>query len=40
MSWGKVDAIDANEDSQLVAAFLAARAEAGVKEAGSAPIIS
>ena len=40
MRWGKAVAIDANEDSQAVAAMLAARAEAGLTEAAQPPITS
>jgi ketosteroid isomerase-like protein len=40
MRWGKVTAIDANEDSQAVAEFLHQLAEAGVTEAAADPITS
>jgi ketosteroid isomerase-like protein len=40
MRWGKVSEIDANEDSQLVAAGLQIWAAHGVKEALSEPILS
>ncbi len=40
MRWGKVMAIDANEDSQAVAESLKLRAAHGVEEAMAAPIVS
>ena len=40
MRWGKVFAIDANEDSQVVAENLALLAAHGVKEASAPPIVS
>ena len=40
MRWGKVFDIDANEDSQLVAASLQIWAAHGVNEALAAPILS
>lgn len=40
MRWGKVTAIDANEDSQAVAEALRQRAEAGMAEAAAPPIVS
>jgi ketosteroid isomerase-like protein len=40
MRWGKVTAIDANEDSQAVAVLLAQLVEAGVTEAAARPISS
>jgi ketosteroid isomerase-like protein len=40
MRWGKIVAIDANEDSQAVAAALRMRADFGVEEAAAAPIVS
>jgi ketosteroid isomerase-like protein len=40
MRWGKIDEIDANEDSQAVAAALKMRAALGVEEASAAPIVS
>ena len=40
MRWGKVFDIDANEDSQLVAASLQIWAEYGVNEALADPILS
>ena len=40
MKWGKVVAIDANEDSQAVAENLARLAAMGIAEAGAAPITS
>lgn len=40
MKWGKVIAIDANEDSQMVERFLRCRVEDGCEEAGMAPIVS
>jgi hypothetical protein len=40
MRWGKVHEIDANEDSQLVAAGLQIWAKHGVQEALAEPILS
>jgi hypothetical protein len=40
MRWGKVFDIDANEDSQLVAASLQIWAGSGVNEALADPILS
>jgi hypothetical protein len=40
MRWGEVFDIDANEDSQLVAASLQIWAAHGVNEALAAPILS
>ena len=40
MRWGKVFAIDANEDSQVVAENLVLLAAHGVKEASAPPIVS
>ncbi|HLI77262.1 MAG TPA: nuclear transport factor 2 family protein [Acidobacteriaceae bacterium] len=40
MRWGKVVAIDANEDSQAVAESLQLRLAYGIAEAGAAPIVS
>ena len=40
MRWGKVFAIDANEDSQAVAESLKMRAAYGVEEAAAPPIVS
>jgi hypothetical protein len=40
MRWGKVTDIDANEDSQLVAASLQIIAAHGVEEALAAPILN
>lgn len=40
MKWGKVVAIDANEDSQAVAENLARLVAMGIAEAGAAPITS
>lgn len=40
MRWGKVTAIDANEDSQAVAEALQLRAAAGMAEAAAPPIVS
>jgi ketosteroid isomerase-like protein len=40
MRWGKVDAIDANEDSQAVVENLALLAAHGVAEATAPPIVS
>jgi len=40
LRWGKVTAIDANEDSQAVAELMAALAATGVDEATAAPILS
>lgn len=40
MSWGKAYEIDANEDSQAVAALMKAKAEAGIAEASAPPITS
>ncbi len=40
MRWGKIVAIDANEDSQAVADSLRMRAAAGIEEASAAPIVS
>ncbi|WP_326556831.1 nuclear transport factor 2 family protein [Micromonospora sp. NBC_01796] len=40
MKWGKIVSIDANEDSQLVAAALRVFAAQGVTEASAEPIVS
>jgi len=40
LRWGKVTAIDANEDSQLVTEQMAALAAAGIEEAAAGPIES
>ena len=40
MRWGKIVEIDANEDSQAVAGWLALQASRGVAEASAAPIVS
>jgi len=40
LKWAKVVAIDANEDSQVVAKFLRARFEQGCTEAGERAITS
>jgi ketosteroid isomerase-like protein len=40
MKWGKIVSIDANEDSQAVAAGLQVWAKHGVEEAIAAPIVS
>ena len=40
MRWGKIIAIDANEDSQAVAESLKVRAAYGMAEAVAAPIVS
>jgi ketosteroid isomerase-like protein len=40
MRWGKIVAIDANEDSQAVSNALDIRAAAGLEEAAAAPILS
>ena len=40
MRWGKITAIDANEDSQVVADSLRMRAAYGVEEASAPPIVS
>ena len=40
MRWGKIVAIDANEDSQAVAEALKMRAEHGIEEAAAPPIVS
>ena len=40
MRWGKITAIDANEDSQAVAESLKMRSAYGSEEASAAPIIS
>ncbi len=40
MRWGKITAIDANEDSQAVAESLKLRAAYGVEEASASPIVS
>lgn len=39
MAWGKVDSIDANEDSQVVAKMLQQKVQAGMPEAGEPPIL-
>ena len=40
MAWGKVDSIDANEDSQVVAEMLAVKASQGNEEANAGPVVS
>ena len=40
MRWGKVTAIDAHEDSQVVAESMARQAALGIEEATAAPIVS
>lgn len=40
MRWGKITAIDANEDSQVVAESLKLRAAFGLEEAAAPPIVS
>ena len=40
MRWGKIVAIDANEDSQAVAEWLKLQARYGVAEASAPPIVS
>ncbi len=40
MRWGKVTAIDANEDSQAVVELLRELADHGMSEAAAAPIVS